>query len=81
VQGWAASRCCTACAGEAEGSVVRSPACAAWRWLHSALAREAALFYSLIESVKLCGVKPRAYLREAIRRATREGMSQIQLII
>ena len=29
----------------------------------------AALFYSLIESAKLCGVEPRAYLREATRRA------------
>ncbi len=27
--------------------------------------RVAALFYSLIESAKLCGVEPRAYLREA----------------
>jgi hypothetical protein len=31
--------------------------------------RTAALFYSLIESAKLCGVEPRAYLREATRRA------------
>jgi hypothetical protein len=31
----------------------------------------AALFYSLIESAKLCGVEPRAYLREATRRATK----------
>ena len=29
----------------------------------------AALFYSLIESAKLCGVEPRAYLREATLRA------------
>ncbi len=31
----------------------------------------AALFYSLIESAKLCGVEPRAYLQEAIQRAVR----------
>jgi transposase len=31
--------------------------------------RVAALFYSLIESAKLCGVEPRAYLREATLRA------------
>ena len=28
-----------------------------------------ALFYSLIESAKLCSVEPRAYLREATLRA------------
>jgi transposase len=33
--------------------------------------RTAALFYSLIESAKLCRVKPRAYLREATLRAVR----------
>jgi transposase len=33
--------------------------------------RVAALFYSLIESAKLCGVEPRAYLREATLRAAR----------
>jgi transposase len=33
--------------------------------------RVAALFYSLIESAKLCGVEPRAYLREATFRAVR----------
>ncbi len=33
--------------------------------------RVAALFYSLIESAKLCGVEPRAYLGEATRRAIR----------
>ena len=33
--------------------------------------RVAALFYSLIESAKLCGVEPRGYLREAILRAVR----------
>jgi transposase len=33
--------------------------------------RVAALFYSLIESAKLCGVEPRAYLGEAARRAIR----------
>jgi len=33
--------------------------------------RTAALFYSLIESVKLCGVEPHAYLGEAARRAIR----------
>lgn len=33
--------------------------------------RVAALFYSLIESAKLCGVEPRAYLREATLRAVR----------
>ncbi len=33
--------------------------------------RVAALFYSLIESAKLCGVEPRAYLRETARRAIR----------
>jgi len=31
----------------------------------------AALVYSLIESAKLCGVEPRAYLREATLRAVR----------
>jgi hypothetical protein len=31
----------------------------------------AALFYSLIESVKLCGVEPRGYLGEAARRGVR----------
>jgi transposase len=34
-------------------------------------ARVAALFYSLIESAKLCRVEPRAYLREATLRAVR----------
>ena len=33
--------------------------------------RLAVLFYSLIESAKLCGVEPRAYLREATLRAVR----------
>ncbi len=33
--------------------------------------RVAALFYSLIESAQLCGVEPRAYHGEAIRRAIR----------
>ncbi len=33
--------------------------------------RVAALFYSLIESAKLAGVEPRAYLGEAARRAIR----------
>ena len=33
--------------------------------------RVAALFYSLIESAKLCGVEPRAYLREPTLRAVR----------
>ena len=33
--------------------------------------RVAALFYSLIESAKLCGVEPRAYLRDATLRAVR----------
>ena len=33
--------------------------------------RVAALFYSLIEPAKLCGVEPRAYLREATLRAIR----------
>jgi transposase len=33
--------------------------------------RVAALFYSLIESAKLCSVEPRAYLREATLRAVR----------
>jgi len=33
--------------------------------------RAAALLYSLIESAKLCGVNPRAYLREATLRAVR----------
>ena len=33
--------------------------------------RTAALFYSLIESAKLCGVEPHAYLREATLRAAR----------
>ncbi len=31
----------------------------------------AALLYSLIESAKLCGVEPRAYLRESTLRAVR----------
>jgi transposase len=31
----------------------------------------AALFYSLIESAKLCGVEPRAYLRDSTLRAVR----------
>ena len=31
----------------------------------------AALFYSLVESAKLCGVEPRAYLHEATVRAVR----------
>ncbi len=31
--------------------------------------RVAALFYSLIESAKLAGVEPRAYLGQAARRA------------
>jgi len=30
------------------------------------------LLYSLIESAKLCGVEPRAYLSEAARRAIRD---------
>ncbi len=34
--------------------------------------RTAALFYSLIESAKLCGVEPRTYLREAALRAVRD---------
>ena len=33
--------------------------------------RVAALFYSLIESAKLCGVEPRTYLREATLGAVR----------
>jgi transposase len=33
--------------------------------------RTAALFYSLIESAKLCRVEPRGYLREATLRAVR----------
>jgi transposase len=33
--------------------------------------RVAALFYSLVESAKLCGVEPRAYLRESTLRAAR----------
>jgi transposase len=35
--------------------------------------RVAALFYSLIESAKLCGVEPRAYLCEATLRAARNS--------
>ncbi len=35
--------------------------------------RVAALFYSLIESAKLCGVEPRAYLGAATRRAIRNA--------
>ncbi len=34
--------------------------------------RVAALFYSLIEPAKLCGVEPPAYLREATLRAVRD---------
>ncbi len=37
--------------------------------------RVAALFYSLIESAKLCSVEPRAYLSEAARRAIRNSGS------
>jgi hypothetical protein len=33
----------------------------------------AALFYSLIESAKLCGVEPQVYLREATPRAVRSA--------
>jgi transposase len=33
--------------------------------------RVAALFYSLVESAKLAGVEPRAYLGQAARRAIR----------
>ncbi len=33
--------------------------------------RTAAVFYSLIESAKLCRVEPRAYLRNATLRAVR----------
>jgi len=39
--------------------------------VHERGTRTAALFYSLIESAKLCRVEPRAYLREAARRAIR----------
>jgi hypothetical protein len=39
--------------------------------LHLTRARVAALFYSLVESAKLCRVEPRAYLREATLRAVR----------
>ena len=40
--------------------------------------RVAALFYSLIESAKLGGVEPRAYLSEAARRAIRNpGMATL----
>lgn len=35
----------------------------------------AALFYSLIASAKLCGVEPRAYLRDATFRAARNPAS------
>ncbi len=35
--------------------------------------RVAALFYSLIESAKLVGVEPHAYLREATLRAVRKS--------
>ncbi len=35
--------------------------------------RVAALFYSLIESAKPCGVEPRAYLGEAARRGVRNA--------
>jgi hypothetical protein len=31
----------------------------------------AAILFSLIESAKLCGIEPRAYLREATLRAVR----------
>ena len=31
----------------------------------------AALFYSLIESAKLCGVEPKAYLKDAVVRGLR----------
>ena len=78
--GWAASWCCTACADEAEGSVVRSA-----RLRGVPLVRKnhygsrsgrgtrvAALFYSLIESAKLSDVEPHAYLREITLRAVRK---------
>jgi hypothetical protein len=42
------------------------------REVRDEVCRYAALFYSLIESVKLCGVDPRAYLSEATRRAIRD---------
>lgn len=32
----------------------------------------AALFYSLLESAKLCGLEPKAYLRDAVRAALRD---------
>jgi hypothetical protein len=37
----------------------------------SGFPRIAALLYSLIQSAKLVGVEPRAYLREATRRTVR----------
>jgi hypothetical protein len=39
--------------------------------VRSYLPRATALFYSLIESAKLCGVEPHAYLGEATRLAVR----------
>jgi hypothetical protein len=39
--------------------------------------RTATLFYSLIESTKLCGVEPRAYLREATVRAIQPGQVKV----
>jgi len=38
---------------------------------HGRVAPMGALFYSLIESANLCGVEPRAYLREATLQAVR----------
>jgi hypothetical protein len=43
------------------------------RWWVWSVARVMALFYSLIESAKLCAVEPRAYLREAALRAVRNS--------
>ena len=39
--------------------------------------RVAALFYSLIESAKLCDVEPRAYLREALRAVRSPGTATL----
>jgi len=54
-----------------EGSLGLGGGCELSVALHIARARVAALFYSLIESARLAGVEPRAYLSEAARRAVR----------
>jgi transposase len=42
--------------------------------------RVAALLYSMIESAKLAGVEPRAYLKEAAVRAIRNPVTEIRCV-